>query len=107
MDGIINDKIAAIDEVISNLRENFEKVFWEELEEVYSNIQYYERMALVWKAMQKKDQFIITVSALRDDLISSLAVTRAQLIGELNIERDAYVVFIGMKRERLISFIEV
>lgn len=98
MDGVISDKTQAIDDVLANLTENFLEVFWTTLSETYEYVQYYERKAIVHKALAKKDAFVDAIQGLRNMLVDSLAETRTTLVGELGSERDMMASWITEQR---------
>lgn len=103
MDDVIAEKTDAINEVIDTLTEDFIIIFWETVEEIYNQVNYYERQGLIWKALYQKDQFLAEVSAIRDWLLAGLAETREQLVSELNAERSGFASFVGENRNGLVA----
>ena len=73
------ERIATLDARIAELTEDFLKIFWETVEEIYRATSYNERQGLIWKALYQKDAFIAGVNAIRDEMVQQLADNRAQL----------------------------
>ena len=61
MDEIIRTKTHHFDDIITDLAENYSSIFWEQVEELYSHVNYEERSALVWKANEKQNYFLTTI----------------------------------------------
>ena len=61
MDEIIKNKTEKIDHILYDLTRNFTDKFWIALEEIYKHIHVYEREALLWEAIKKKDEFLASI----------------------------------------------
>ena len=91
-------RIAALNARIAVLTEDFLKIFWETIEEIYRATSYYERQGLIWKALYQKDEFIAGVQAIRQELVAKLAQNQSELVAALNAERDGMAAWIGDER---------
>ena len=69
MDTLNAKIIAAMDARIAMLSEEFLKIFWETVEDIYRSVKYEERQGLVWKALYQKDAFIAKITAIRDEMV--------------------------------------
>ena len=76
MEDLNKEKRDAMDAEIARLTEDFIAIFWDTVDEIYKNVNYYERQGLIWKALYQKDAFLAEVGGIRDFLISGLADVR-------------------------------
>jgi hypothetical protein len=95
MDSVIAGKHADMDAIVAHLTEDFLLEFWKTIEEVYQEVNYYERQGLIWKALYTKDEFLAGIDGIRTWLFQGLADTRSALVAELNAERDLYTAFVN------------
>jgi hypothetical protein len=69
MDTLNAQLIADMDARVAELVEEYLKIFWETIADIYSSVTYNERQGLVWKALYQKDAFVTAINAIRDDLV--------------------------------------
>ena len=98
MEGLNKEKRDAMDAEIARLTEDFIAIFWDTVDEIYNNVNYYERQGLIWKALYQKDEFIAGVQAIRQELVAKLAQNQSELVAALNAERDGMAAWIGDER---------
>ena len=84
MDTLNAKIIAAMDARIAMLSEEFLKIFWETVEDIYRSVKYEERQGLVWKALYQKDAFIAKITAIRDEMVQQLADNKTDLVNKMN-----------------------
>ena len=101
MDALNSRLIAAMDARISMLTEEFLKIFWETVEDIYRSVSYNERQGLIWKALYQKDAFIAAVTAIRDEMVQQLADNKSQLVDQMNAERDGLAAFTADNRAEM------
>ena len=98
MDSINERLIAQIDARIDMLQEDFLKIFWETIEDIYRSVKYEERQGLIWRALYQKDAFISKITDIRNEMVEQLSNNRTDLVNKMNLERDGLVAFIGNNR---------
>ena len=72
---------------LAELTDDFLKIFWETMEEIYQTVSYSERQGVMWKALYQKDAFIAGVTAIRDEMVAALNANAEQMAAELQAER--------------------
>ena len=98
MDSINERLIDQIDARIAMLQEDFLKIFWETIEDIYRSVKYEERQGLIWRALYQKDAFISKITDIRNEMVEQLSNNRTDLVNKMNLERDGLVAFIGNNR---------
>ena len=69
MDALNAQLIADMDARVAELVEEYLKIFWDTIADIYSSVSYNERQGLVWKSLYQKDAFVAAINAIRDDLV--------------------------------------
>ena len=101
MDALEARLIAAMDARIAMLVEDYLKIFWETVEDIYQSVSYNERQGLVWKALYQKDAFVASINAIRNEMVETLAENHSQLVVEMNAERDGLAAFTAENRAEM------
>jgi hypothetical protein len=101
MDALEARLIAAMDARIAMLVQDYLKIFWETVEDIYQSVSYNERQGLIWKALYQKDAFVAAINAIREQMVSELAANHAQLVDEMNAERDGLAAFTAENRAEM------
>ena len=78
---------ASMNARLAELTDDFLKIFWETMEEIYQTVSYSERQGVMWKALYQKDAFIAGVTAIRDEMVAALNANAEQMAAELQAER--------------------
>ena len=65
MDALIKQKSDDINAVVDKLTEDFIVIFWDTVEEIYKQVNYYERQGLIWKALYQKEAFLAEIAKIR------------------------------------------
>ena len=103
MDELNAKLIEAMDARVAMLNQDFLKIFWETVEDIYRSVRYEERAGLIWKALYQKDAFIAAVTAIRDQLVQDLADNKTDLVNKMNAERDGMAAFIAQNRSEMLA----
>ena len=98
MDQLNAALISALNDRLAMLNEDYLKIFWETMTDIYQSVSYNERQGLIWKALYQKDAFIAAITAIRDQMVEDLAANKRQLVEEMNAERDALAAFSSQNR---------
>jgi hypothetical protein len=101
MDALEARLIAAMDARIAMLTEDYLKIFWETVEDIYQSVSYNERQGLIWKALYQKDAFVASINAIRNEMVQQLADNHAQLASQMNAERDGLAAFTAENRAEM------
>jgi len=99
MDKVIAVKTDDINAHIDLLEEDYIVIFWNTIEEIYSEVSYYERQGLIWKALYGKAAFMAEVSAIRDMLLMSLGDIRSHMVSQLGHERAGFAADVADNRD--------
>ena len=101
MDALNTQLIADMDARVAELVEEYLKIFWDTVADIYSSVSYNERQGLVWKALYQKDAFVAAINAIRDDLVAQLGANKSTLVQEMNAERDGLAAFTAVNRQQM------
>ena len=101
MDALEARLIAAMDARVAMLTEDYLKIFWETVEDIYQSVSYNERQGLIWKALYQKDAFVASINAIRNEMVQQLADNHAHLASQMNAERDALAAFTAANRAEM------
>ena len=101
MDALNQALIAALDARLAMLNEEYLKIFWETIADIYQSVSYNERQGLIWKALYQKDAFIAAITAIRNQMVQDLAANKSQLVDQMNAERDALAAFTAQNRAEM------
>merc|ERR1719446_204447 len=103
MDALNAEQIAAMDARIAMLVEEYLKILWETVADIYSSVSYNERQGLIWKALYQKDAFVAGLNAIREDLVRQLGANKADLVAQMNAERVAMRAQVASDKADLIA----
>jgi hypothetical protein len=101
MDALEARLIAAMDARIAMLVQDYLKIFWETVEDIYQSVSYNERQGLIWKALYQKDAFVAAINAIREQMVAELSANHAQLVDQMNAERDGLAAFTAENRAEM------
>ena len=101
MDALEARLIAAMDARIAMLIEEYLKIFWETVADIYQSVNYNERQGLIWKALYQKDAFVAAITAIRNEMVEQLNSNHAMLVAEMNAERDGLAAFTALNRTEM------
>merc|ERR1711934_1284373 len=101
MDALEARLIAAMDARIAMLVQDYLKIFWETVEDIYQSVSYNERQGLIWKALYQKDAFVAAINAIREQMVQELSANHAQLVDQMNAERDGLAAFPAENRAEM------